>query len=70
MAGNKKKKQVKKVMKRAKTKKITKKPSKGFICRTCGYKAYEMARYSHCPLCIVCRGCRKRVEDCRCLEGE
>lgn len=43
---------------------------KEFICSTCGYEATKLARLSHCPLCLLCKGCGKKVRDCCCLEGE
>jgi len=42
----------------------------GFICDKCGYKAYQKAKYSDCPLCLICKRCKKRTEDCECIEGE
>ncbi|MEK6900361.1 MAG: hypothetical protein AABX05_04530 [Nanoarchaeota archaeon] len=43
---------------------------KGFTCLKCGYEAYKLAALSHCPLCIVCKGCNSKVSKCRCREGE
>ena len=54
-----------------KKKKISKPmPTNEFTCRTCGYEAYRRALFSHCPLCVVCKGCQKEVRKCNCKEGE
>ena len=50
--------------------KLLPKLKKGFLCLTCGYEAYKLAAMSHCPLCVICKGCEKKVSKCRCLEGE
>ncbi len=41
-----------------------------FVCSACGYDAYKMAKLSHCPLCIICRGCKQRIAKCHCIERE
>ncbi len=43
---------------------------KAFICSTCGYEATKLAKLPHCPLCLLCKGCGKKVRRCCCLEGE
>lgn len=47
-----------------------KKVEKGFICPTCGYAAFVMAKLSHCPLCVICSRCGKGIRNCKCKEGE
>ncbi len=47
-----------------------KKVEKGFVCPTCGYAAFKMAKLSHCPLCVICARCGKGVRQCSCKEGE
>jgi len=39
-----------------------------FVCKKCGYKAHQLAKYNHCPLCIICEGCKKTVKKCNCIE--
>ncbi len=43
---------------------------KGFVCPTCGYAAFRMAKLSHCPLCVICARCGKGIRNCKCKEGE
>ncbi|HIH12151.1 TPA: hypothetical protein HA242_00330 [Candidatus Woesearchaeota archaeon] len=43
---------------------------KGFVCQQCGYEAHKLAALFHCPLCLICNGCNKRVRYCQCKEGE
>ena len=43
---------------------------KEFVCLTCGYEAYKMAKLSSCPLCVICKSCEQRVKKCCCIEGE
>ncbi|MEK6939765.1 MAG: hypothetical protein AABX31_03485 [Nanoarchaeota archaeon] len=46
------------------------KTRKGFACIKCGYDAYKLAALSHCPLCVICKGCGQKVSKCKCMEGE
>ncbi len=43
--------------------------NEGFICDKCGYKAYQLGKYSHCPLCVICNGCNQTVKKCKCIEA-
>ena len=51
-------------------KKAPPKLKKGFSCLKCGYDAYKLAALSHCPLCVICKGCGQKVGKCSCMEGE
>ncbi|MBI2666520.1 hypothetical protein HYX13_02815 [Candidatus Woesearchaeota archaeon] len=53
-----------------KAKIMKKKSTTPFICPTCKYEAHKLAGYSHCPLCLICDRCKKRVRHCNCKEGE
>ncbi len=81
-----KKVKVKKATKKAVTKIMVKKPLpratpasssvpscpsvRGFVCQMCGYEAFKKAGLFHCPLCLICKGCSKKVRYCNCMEGE
>lgn len=56
-------------MKKAAKSKLQK-ARKGFACLKCGYEAYKLAALSHCPLCVICKGCGQNVGKCKCREGE
>lgn len=60
-------KNLRKIVKTHKTVPILK---KGFSCIKCGYDAYKLAALSHCPLCVICKGCAQKVSKCKCMEGE
>gem|GEM_PF-3940874 len=53
-----------------KTKKTKPSVKKGFSCIKCGYEAYKLAALSHCPLCVICKGCAQKVGKCKCMEKE
>jgi len=61
-------KNLKKIIKNHKEKTSTLK--KGFSCIKCGYDAYKLAKFSYCPLCIICKGCNTKVGKCKCKDGE